>query len=448
MKPKEPVESGQHDMFRSRLDQIINLRHEKVILSDTIDWQFLSDKCGENYTDRPGHPPLTTRLMAGIHILKYADNLSDEEICAKWVENPYYQFFCGEEFFLHDLPFDRSSMTRWRQRMGEEKLQTLLAESLAVAVKVGAARPSDFTKVIVDTTVQEKNIAFPTDAKLCNRARERLVKLAKDCGIKLRQSYKRVGKHALIMQQRYAHAKHYKRAAKKLRTLKTYLGRTIRDIKRKIKGNRQLEDTFLRPLWLATRVMTQKPRDAIPKKVYSLHAPEVECIGKGKAHKPWEFGVKVSIATTLNRCKGGQFAIHAKALPGRPYDGHTLATVIPEIEQITGATLKRILADAGYRGHNAPLSHKFRVFTAGQKRRVTPAIKRQMKRRSAVEPVIGHLKSGHRMNRNYLAYQQGDAINPILAATGYNFRLILKWIRALWCQIWITWIFNHSAKFA
>ncbi len=448
MKPKEPVEIGQHDMFRSRLDQIIDMGHEKVVLAGTIDWQFLSVKCGENYTDRPGHPPLSTRLMAGIHILKYADNLSDEELCARWVENPYYQFFCGEEFFCHELPFDRSSMTRWRQRMGEEKIAALLAESLSVAVKLGAARPSDFTRVIVDTTVQEKNVAYPTDAKLCHRAREKLVKMAKDHGIKLRQSYKRVGKHALIMQQRYAHAKQFKRAKKQLRKLKTYLGRTIRDIKRQIKGNRELEAAFLRPLWLAERVRTQKPRDDIPKKVYSLHAPEVECIGKGKAHKQYEFGIKASIATTLNRCKGGQFAVHARALPGRPYDGHTLATIIPEIEALTGATLKRILADAGYRGHNAPQSHKFRVFTAGQKRRVTPAIKRQMKRRSAVEPVIGHLKSGHRMNRNYLAHEQGDAINPILAATGYNFRLILKWIRALWIKIWVNWIVTHSWKIA
>ncbi len=181
--------------------------------------------------------------------------------------------------------------------------------------------------------------------------------------------------------------------------------------------------------------MTQRPRDDIRKKIYSLHAPEVECIGKGKAHKPWEFGVKVSIATTVKRSKGGQFAIHAQAMPGRPYDGYTLATVIPQIEELTGATLKRILADDGYRGHNAPQSHKFRVFTSSQKRRVTPTIKRERKRRAAVEPVIGHLKSGHRLGRNFLAHEQGDAINPILAAAGYNFRLILKWIRLLLWQI-------------
>ena len=203
--------------------------------------------------DRPGHPPLPTRLMAGLQILKYADDLSDEELCARWVENPYYQYFCGEEFFCHELPFDRSSMTRWRQRQGEERLQALLQESLAVAVKVGAAKPRDFTRAIVDTTVAEKNIAFPTDAKLIHRARERLVRQAQEAGIGLRQSYKRVGKYALIKHQRYAHAKQYKRAKRQLRKLKTYLRRTIRDIERKTKGNQVLEDAFLRPLWLARR---------------------------------------------------------------------------------------------------------------------------------------------------------------------------------------------------
>jgi IS5 family transposase len=288
------------------------------------------------------------------------------------------------------------------------------------------------------------------DAKLINRARVKLVKMARSHNIKLRQSYKRVGKFALIMHQRYAHAKQFKRARRQLRTLKTYLRRTIRDIKRQIVGVGELENTFSASLYQATRVLTQKPRDG-ERHIYALHAPEVECIGKGKSHKPYEFGVKASIATTLNRCKGGQFAIHAKALPGRPYDGHTLETIIPDIEKLTGATLKRILADAGYRGHNAPEAHKFHVFTTGQKRRMTPAIKRQMKRRAAVEPVIGHLKSGHRMNRNYLAHTQGDAINPILAVAGYNFRLILKWIRKLLLKIRETCmfrLFNQSVKFA
>ena len=392
MKPRERETSGQHDLFRSRLDQILDMGHAKVVLASLMDWHFLSSKLGEVYSDGPGQPPLATRLMAGLHILKYANNLSDDEVCARWLENPYYQYFCGEEFFCHHLPLDRSSLTRWRQRMGEERLTALLQESLAVAVKTKAAKPTDFTRVIVDTTVAEKDVAFPTDAKLIHKARERLVKQARRAGIKLRQSYTRVGKTALIAHRRYAHAKQYKRARRQLRKLKTYLRRTIGDIGRKIEGDETLRDAFRQPLWLGQRVMTQQKRDPRPK-VYALHAPEVECIGKGKVHKPYEFGVKVSVATTLNRCKGGQFAIHAKSLPGRPYDGHTLETVIPEIEELTGATLKRILADAGYRGHNAPGVYKLRVFTAKQKRRVTPAIKRQMKRRSAVEPVIGHLKT-------------------------------------------------------
>lgn len=205
-------------------------------------------------------------------------------------------------------------------------------------------------------------------------------------------------------------------------------------IERQIAGDEQLRAIFLWPLYQAKTVMEQKQRQR-GRKIYSLHADEVECIGKGKAHKPYEFGVKVSVATTLYRSKGGQFALHAMALPGNPYDGHTLETVIPDMEKTIGNELSRILADAGYRGHNAPESHKFRVFTARQKRRVTPAIKRQMPRRSAVEPVIRHLKNEHRMDRNYLAGKQGDAVNALLAAAGYNFSLLLKWLRQLLCLI-------------
>ena len=167
------------------------------------------------------------------------------------------------------------------------------------------------------------------------------------------------------------------------------------------------------------------------KKVYSLHAPEVECIGKGKAHRPYEFGVKVSLATTLHRSKGGQFIAHAKAMPGNPYDGHTLATVIPEIETQIGANLSRIVADRGYRGHNAPPDHKFKVYISGQRRRVTETIKRELRRRSAVEPVIGHAKAEHRMGRNYLAGSHGDAANAVLAAAGYNFRRLIEWLALL-----------------
>jgi transposase, IS5 family len=430
MRPRERRESGEGDLFRSRLDQIIDMRHALVKLAQTIDWRFLEERFGAVYSDGPGSPPLPTRLMAGLAILKYTHDLSDEVLCERWVENPYYQYLCGEEFFQHQLVFDRSSLTRWRQRMGEDKLTALLQESLAVATKTEAIKPSELSQVVVDTTVQPKNVMFPTDAKLMHRAREILVRLAKKHGVVLRQSYTRMGKFALIKHQRYAHAKQFKRANRSLKRLKTYLGRVTRDISRKIQGNKVLEKAFAWPLSRARRVREQN-RYQRGAKIYSLHAPEVECIGKGKAHRPYEFGVKVSVATTLTHAKGGQFVLHAKALPGKPYDGHTLATVIPEMETLVGNTITRILADAGYRGHNAPPEHKFRVFTAGQKRGVTPQIKRQMRRRSAVEPVIGHLKSEHRMERNYLAHRAGDAINPVLAAAGYNFRLLIRWLRLL-----------------
>ena len=430
MRPRERRETGEHDLFRSRLDQIINLNHELVKLSKTVSWSIIEAKCGEVYADGPGMPPLPTRLMAGLAILKFTFDLSDEELCARWIENPYFQLFCGEEFFLHEPPFDRSSMTRWRQRMGEERVGALLQESLSVAVRTGAMAPRDTRRVVVDTTVQPKNVMFPTDAKLVHRAREKLVALAKKMGLDLRQSYTRVGKLALIKQQRYAHAKQFKRAGKCLRKLKTYLGRTMRDITRRIAGDDGLHAIFLRPLHLAGRVLEQRKKQ-MGKKVYSLHAPEVECIGKGKPHRPYEFGVKVSVATTLHRSRGGQFALHAKALPGNPYDGHTLAAIIPDMEKTIGNAIERIIADAGYKGHNAALSHKFKVYTSGQKRRMTPAIKREMRRRAAIEPVIGHIKNEHRMGRNYLAHEQGDAINAVLAAAGYNFRQLLNWLRIL-----------------
>jgi transposase, IS5 family len=434
MRPRELHDSGQNDLFRSRLDQIIDLKHALVKLAHAVNWRFLESKFGDVYCDGAGQPPLPTRLMAGLAILKHTYDFSDEVLCERWVENPYFQYFCGMEFFHHKLPFDRTSLTRWRQRMGEERLKALLQESLAVATRTKAMKPDDLAEVVIDTTVQPKNVTFPTDAKLANRAREKLVKLAKKMGVPLRQAYTRIGKFALIKHQRYAHAKQFRRANRMLRRLKTYLGRVIRDITRKIAGDPSLEIEFAQLLSLAGRVRAQERGQRGPK-VYSLHAPEVECIGKGKPHKPYEFGVKVSVATTVKHCKGGQFITHVQALPGNPYDGHTLAKVIPAMEELVGNTLRRILTDAGYRGHNAPQSHRFKVYTAGQKRGVTDKIKRLMRRRSAVEPVIGHAKNEHRMDRNYLAHRSGDANNAVLAAVGYNFSLLIRWMKLLLCLL-------------
>jgi transposase, IS5 family len=444
MLPKERRDSGQNDLFKSRLDQIVDMNHALAKLARKIDWGFLEGKFGAVYADVPGRPPLPTRLMAGLAILKHTFNLSDEALCERWVENPYYQLFCGEAFFRHDVPFDRSSMTRWRQRMGEDKVVALIQESLNVATRVGAAKPSDFTSIIVDTTVQPKAVAFPTDAKLMHRAREKLARLAKKHGVVLRQSYERVGKHALIAHQRYAHAKQFRRANRALKTLRTYLGRVMRDIRRKIAGDPDRQAAFAQLLSLAHAVRHQQQRQR-GKKIYSLHAPEIECIAKGKSHKPYEFGVKVSIATTLNHSRGGQFIAHAKALPGNPYDGHTLESIIPDIEHQIGATINRLVADKGYRGHNAPPEYKFRIYISGQKRGVTDPIKRDLRRRSAIEPVIGHAKSDHRMDRNYLKGSEGDAINAVLAAAGYNFRRLLAWLRLL-LRAWLVSIMRPHAN--
>jgi IS5 family transposase len=428
MRPRERRETGRQDLFRSRLDQIIDMNHALAKLARAIDWGFLEQRFGAVYTDGPGQPPLPTRLMAGLAILKHSFDLSDEVLCERWVENPYYQYLCGEEFFQHRLIFDRSSLTRWRQRMGEEKLQALLQESLSVAHRTGALASRDLERVAVDTTVQPKAIAHPSDVRLLHRAIEKLVALAKKEGVPLRQSYLRVAKRAAIMAGRYTHAHQFKRARRELKFLRTRLGRIIRDIRRKIDGDELLEGRFGGLLGRAVKVRHQDHRQRGPK-VYALHAPEVECIGKGKARAPYEFGCKVSVATPVTQPKGGQFVLHAKALHGNPFDGHTLAPVIADMERLTGVAASRIHVDKGYRGHNHP--NRFQVWISGQVRRVTKTIRREMKRRAAIEPMIGHIKLEHRMERNYLQGRDGDRNNAVLAATGYNFSLLLRWLRLL-----------------
>jgi len=423
-----PRDDRQKDLLRPALDQIIDLGHPMARLAGEIDWGFLDQRFASVCEAGPGQPGLPTRLIAGLFILKHMHNLSDEVLCARWIENPYYQYFCGELSFCHKLPFDRSSLTRWRQRLGEEQLVALIQESLSVAHKTGAIETRDLERVAVDTTVQPKAIAHPTDARLLYRAIEKLVTLAKAEGVGLRQSYLRVGKRAAIMVGRYTHAHQFKRMRRALKFLRTRLGRLIRDIRRKIDGNAALRGRFGQLLDLATKVSIQDHRQRGPK-VYSLHAPEVECIGKGKARAPYEFGCKVSVATPVTQPKGGQFVLHAKALHGNPFDGHTLGPMVADMEKLTGVEAQRIHVDKGYRGHSHP--NKFKVWISGQVRRVTASIKREMKRRAAVEPVIGHIKAEHRMDRNYLKGRDGDRINAVLAAAGYNFGLLLRWLAAL-----------------
>src|ERR1700740_543990 len=341
-----PRDDRQKDLLRPALDKIMTRAPPRVGLAQQIDWQFLDGRFGAACQAGPGQPGLPTRLVAGLFILKHMHNLSDEVLCARWLENPYYQYFCGEQSFCHKLPFDRSAMTRGRQRLGEEQLVALIQESLSVAHKTGAIGPKDLERVVVDTTVQPKAVAHPTDARLMHRAITKLVGFAKRNRVPLRQSYLRLAKRAAIMVGRYTHAHQFKRARRQLKFLRTGLGRIIRDIRRKIDGDAALEARFGPLLDLAQRVRSQDQHQRGPK-VYALHAPEVECIGKGKARAPYEFGCKVSIATPVTSPKGGQFVLHAKALHGNPFDGHTLGPVVGELGQLSGAASPGLLFDTG-----------------------------------------------------------------------------------------------------
>ena len=426
MRPKQHKTTSSGDLFRARLDQIINMKHELVQLAGRIDWAWIDSEIAPLYSEK-GRPGIETRFVVGLFLLKHIFGLSDEAVCERWVCDPYFQYFTGEEFFQHAFPHERSDLSHWRKRLSP-KLDRLLAESLKVAHEAGALRTRDMARVNVDTTVQPKNVTFPTDAKLLHAAIKGLNRLAKSCGVALRQSYLRVAKRAAMMAGRYAHAKQFKRHHRQLRFLRTRLGRLARDIRRKIAGKHELEASFAVPLSRADQIRSQRQRQR-GWKLYSFHAPEVECIGKGKAQAPYEFGVKASIVTTNERAPGGQFVLHAKTLPGNPYDGHTLGTVLEETEALTGREIERAFADKGYRGHNA--KNPRRVFISGQKRGVFGAIKRQLKRRSAIEPVIGHMKSEGHLGRCYLKGRDGDATNAILSAVGYNLRLVLAWLRML-----------------
>jgi transposase, IS5 family len=426
MRPKQPTRTQSGDLFRARLEQIINMKQELVQLAGKIDWAWLDGEIAPLYSDK-GRPGIETRFVIGLLLLKHIYGLSDEGVCERWVYDPYFQFFTGEEFFQHAFPHERSDLSHWRKRLGD-KLELLLAESLRVAHESGALRTRDLARVTVDTTVQPKATAFPTDAKLLHAAIRGLNRLAVKHGVRLRQSYLRVAKHAAMMAGRYAHAKQFNRHRKQLRILRSRLGRIIRDIGRKIAGQPALEEVFAWPLARAAQIRSQQQRQR-GWKLYSFHAPEVECIGKGKAGAPYEFGIKVSIVTTNARAPGGQFVLQAKALPGNPYDGHTLRAAIADTERLTGCVIERAYVDKGYRGHDAANPH--RVFISGQKRGVFGAIERELRRRSAIEAVIGHMKAEGHLDRCYLKGAAGDAANAILTAVGYNLRLVLAWLRML-----------------
>lgn len=427
--PAEGIENHERDLFRARLDEMIDMTHSLVRVSQVMPWEALIEEVGASLPQipvGPGRRPLPARLVLGLLYLKYAYDLSDEAVCARWLENPYYQYFCGEVFFQTRLPCDPSSLTRYRQRLGEAGVEELLAQTIEAAKQLKAIRRADLKRIIVDSTVQEKNVAYPTDSRLLEVARGKLVEAARAEHVVLRQSYARTGPRLARKAGRYAHAKQFKRMRRVLRKQRTLLGRLIRDIRRK--ATEAALDRLAPVLAKAEQLrnQTQHARD----KLYAWHAPEVECIGKGKARQPYEFGVKVGIAITAK--KG--LIVGARSFPGNPYDGDTLAEHHEQTRILTGVEPEQVIVDLGYRGRTLEGA---KVLHRGKPKQLTPSEWRWLKRRQAVEPTIGHLKAEHRMRRCHLKGQLGDALNAVLAAAGYNLRWLMRWLLLFWAWIWV-----------
>jgi IS5 family transposase len=407
------------------------MRHELVKLAGLIDWEFFDREWAGFFPSTTGRPATSPRLVAGLLYLQHAFRLSDEAVVARWVENPYYQHFTGETFFQHRPPIDPTSLTRWRKRIGEEGVEWLLTKTIEAARASGAVGEQSLEQVAVDTTVMEKAIAHPTDSRLVERARAQLVDLAREAGIELRQSYARLAPRLAAQVGRYAHAKQFKRMRKALRTLKGYTGRVLRDLRRQL-GEipaGPLRERVLDKLVLVSRLLRQGPKST--GKIYSLHEPEVDCISKGKARVRYEFGCKVSIATTLD----GGFIVGMRALPGNPYDGHTLAEALEQVEILTSQRPRVAVVDRGYRGHGVETT---RVLISGTRRGLTPALASALRRRSSIEPEIGHMKTDGRLARCGLKGTIGDALFAVLCGCGHNLRKILAHLRALLARIIAT----------
>ena len=409
------------DLFRQPLLELINEKHPLVRLAELIDWSIFETRWSAFFPSKTGRPATPPRLVAGLLYLQHTFACSDEELVWAWVENPYWQHFCGETYFQHEPPIDPSSLTRWRQRVGEEGVEWLLTETIAAAQRGKVVKKQSFDKIIVDTTVMEKAVAYPTDSRLLERGRQHLVKLATTLGIRLRQNYNRQAPRLALQVGRYAHAKQFRRMKASLKSLRTLVGRVWRDIDRKL--DRSDERTAARAeaiLARVKRVLNQKPKDK--NKLYSLHAPEVECISKGKARQPYEFGVKVTVATTH---KEG-LVVGMRSMPGNPYDGHTLPEAVEQVSILTDHLPKAVFVDKGYRGVAVA---GVAIWLSGQKRGVTPAIKKAILRRSAIEPAIGHMKNDGRLRRNWLKGSLGDALHAVLCGAGHNLRMILRALR-------------------
>jgi transposase, IS5 family len=481
------------DFFRARLDGMVDSRHALVVLEKRSPWASIeavlathfarkprvpgkaaaTDLLGEHEVDfgggvtTAGRPRLPIRLMASLLYLKNAFNLSDEELVQRWSENVVWQFFSGMEYYEPRLPCDATQIGRFRRAIGEEGLQQLLKATINTAVDIKVIKPAKLERVIVDTTVQEKAIAHPVDSRLLEIARHKVVSAAKRCGILLQQTFAKEAKELRRKAGGYAHAKQFKRLKKAVKRQRTILGVVVREVQRKLGAltktlasggtpEAAAQKTALPALKTllerAERIRTQQRHDK--NKLYALHAPEVECIGKGKARKPYEFGVKVRMAVTHRQ----GLMVGARSFPGNPFDGHTLAEQLQQttnLLQDTGRRPNQAIVDLGFRGVDAD-NPGVQIIHRGKYKTLTALQQRWLKRRQAIEPAIGHMKSDHRTDRCWLAGQMGDALHALSCTAGYNIRWLMRAVleqaakaaKAVFLALskWTLWTSNSGAS--
>jgi len=398
---------------------MINMKHELVLLAQRIDWEKV-ERDFSVYYPRHGRPAIPIRKMVGSMMLKQMYNLGDETFVARWIENPYWQYFCGETHFQYDEPYDPSDFVHFRKRIGEEGAQKILK----LSINIFDSKEVHEKEILIDTTVQEKNITYPTDSKLHKKIIEGCLKIAEKEDIKLRQRYTRIVKQLMIDQRFREHPKRKKKANAAARKLRTIAGRLVRDVERKLDDIDRLS-YYDEQLWLYLLVLGQKRDDK--NKLYSFHAPEVKCISKGKEHKKYEFGNKSCFALT----KKSGIVVGALAFEDNIYDGHAIEPQLEQVEDLIGKLPETVLVDRGCKGRKSILGVNIKIpdsgngKTAYQKRKE----RERFRRRASIEPIIGHIKQDHRMLRNYLKGVEGDMINTLLAGAAFNMMKMLRRIR-------------------
>ena len=408
-------------MFSNTLKQILNPKHTLVQLADEMPWHEFDLHYQHLYSET-GMPGKPIRLMVGLIILKQLKNLSDEEVVKQWVQNPYFQYFCGESEFRWNAPCDPSDITHFRNRIGKDGFDKILEVSINIQPEANKPRSKkQMTKaVVLDTTAQEKNITYPTDVKLDKKIIESCQKIAREEDLELRQSYKRTVKKLMLAQRFAHHPKNKMKAAKAKRKLHTIAGRLVRELERKL--SKQAMPTYFQRLAIYRRVLTQRKQDK--NKIYSLHEPEVVCIAKGKVAKRFEFGSKVSVATS----KDGNIILGVVNFTGNPHDSRTIEETLKKVELLTKSKVEEAIVDRGYRWKKQINGTQI-ILPDPLKQDATNYQKRKMRtnfrRRAAIEPVIGHMKHTYRMKRNYLKGVQGDVINAVMAAAAFNFK---RWL--------------------